>query len=82
MSLKTAIEGSFVKKFISGIANKDHGTTLLGFVAGSLVVANIDFNKLLQGDHTELSKAVGTLVLAAFGYLTNKDSSEPKEDGK
>ena len=50
----------------------DKVTTLLGALLGAGVWAQVDVPKLLAGDHAEIAKVVGGLVIALLGYFTNK----------
>lgn len=69
------IKSFFINRAVKGrlkAMNTDKGTTILGVVIGGVVAANIDYSKLLAGDHTEVSKGIGAVVIALFGWLTNK----------
>lgn len=52
--------------------NKDNVTTVLGVILGALVASQVDYAKLLAGEHNEIAKVVGCVVLALNGWLTNK----------
>lgn len=78
MGLVNSIKANIVKTFVQNVAkSNDHKTTLLGAVAAGVLATQIDFSKLMLGDKTELSKAVGAVVLALLGYYTNKPDASP-----
>jgi len=52
--------------------NTDKLTTLTGILLGALIAASIDYGKMLGGDTAEIGKAIGAVVIAAHGWLTNK----------
>lgn len=69
----TWIKARILRGFLGGLArSNDTRTTVLGVVAASLLAAQLDWAKLLQGDPDQLGLAAGAAVAALFGYWTNK----------
>jgi hypothetical protein len=68
---KKLIAAKFIESTLGKLSH-DSKTTILGVLAGALLAGNVDFGKLITGDVGEISKAVASLVVAAFGYYTNK----------
>lgn len=67
------IKARIVRSFLSSLAkSNDTRTTILGIVAASLIAAQLDWGKLLQGDPDQIGMAAGAAVAALFGYWTNK----------
>lgn len=52
--------------------SRDRLTTLLGAVLAALAATNIDYVGLLSGDWKQVSTAIAVVVVAVFGYFTNK----------
>lgn len=52
--------------------SRDRLTTLLGAVLAALAATNIDYVGLLSGDWRQVSTAIAVVIVAIFGYLTNK----------
>lgn len=64
---KDKMIGGALKK----LADSEPRTTISGWVLAGIVGANVDYDKVLNGDRTEQSKLVGAAVLAVFSYFVN-----------
>lgn len=74
MSLSKSIEGTILGTVVKKIAASEPRTTILGTVLGGVVLAQIDYGKLLAGDPTQIGNAVAAIVVAVIGYYTNHPS--------
>ncbi len=73
MSIKSALQGDFLKAALNKVAtSNDTKTTVIGYAAAAAIAAGIDWGKLFQKDPNELGKLAGAIVAALFGYYTNK----------
>jgi hypothetical protein len=77
MSIADSVKGAFVRSAVTKLTDGDKGSTMLGFVGGSLLAAHIDWSLLAGGFRTqesamECGKAVGVLCLALWGWRTGK----------
>lgn len=71
--VKRAFAGKAISNTVKDVAKSpDHQATAVGAIGAGLIAANIDYGKLLQGDSTEIGKAVGATVLAVVGYFFNR----------
>lgn len=52
--------------------NSDKVATAAGGVVGFGIFSQIDWNKLFEGDPTEIGKFVMALGVLLLGYVTNK----------
>ena len=76
MTAPNFIKADILKSVIKNLATSpDHQTTALGLVGGALLAANIDYGKLFAKDPGEIGKAVAVVLIAVFGYLTNKGAA-------
>jgi hypothetical protein len=89
MALPNFIKAQIVKTTLSNLANNnDLKTTILGVVLAGVQASNLDYGKLLQGDSTQIANAITAVLLAVFGYFTNKKAKPaatpvaPATDGK
>lgn len=57
-------------------------TTILGACISALVLANVDYSKLLIGDKVECGKAIGAVIIALNGWLTNKIAGDKESQDK
>lgn len=71
MGLGTFVKGNILKVVVDKVAKSEPRTTVLGFMLSAVVASQIDYNKLLQGDTTQIGNLVATLVIAVLGYYTN-----------
>lgn len=67
----TFVKVDFIKALLGKVSN-DNKTTILGVLAGALLVAQVNWTLLLKGDSTQIGYAAGALVTALLGYYTNK----------
>jgi hypothetical protein len=73
----TFLKADFLREALKRVASSnDTKTTVLGAAASALLLANIDWAKLLHGDSAEEGKAVGAVIVAAIGYYTNKPAKQ------
>lgn len=54
-------------------------TTVFGAIISAVVMLNVDYGKVLAGDTAEQGKIVGAVVVAVFGWLTNKTNKESQK---
>jgi len=52
--------------------NSDQKTTAAGAILAAVVAGNIDLHKMLQGDVSEISKALAAALVALWAFYTNK----------
>lgn len=63
-------------------------TTSIGAILSVVVATNIDYGKLIGGDHQEIGKLIGALLIGALGYYsadlpkTTQASRPPESDAK
>jgi len=75
----SGIKNAVIKNYLGKLSN-DHKTTVLGIALGALQASQVDFVKLMGGDHTEIIKAAGAVFMAVLGYYINKmDPPKPPE---
>jgi hypothetical protein len=71
MSLPTAIEGSILGKVIGNLQKSEPKTTIVGAILGTSVLSQVDWNKLLQKDPTQIALVITGILLGLQGYWTN-----------
>jgi hypothetical protein len=71
MSLPTAIEGTIIGKIVGNLQKSEPKTTIIGAVLGVSVWSQVDWNKLLQKDPTQIALVITGLLLGVQGYWTN-----------
>jgi len=74
MGLPNFIKSDIIKTVLKKVSSDpDTQTTVLGVAGGALLAANVDWGKVIgQHDGVEIGKAVGALIVAIFGFYTNK----------
>lgn len=77
MSLSTLIKGKILGTVISKVAASEPRTTIAGAALGGLIAAQIDYNKLLQGDPQQIAAAIAAVIVAVWGYFTNHPKATP-----
>lgn len=69
----TFLKVDFTKAILGRVASSnDTKATVLGAIAGALLVANLDWGKLFAGDAGQIGQAVGAVIAVLIGYYTNK----------
>lgn len=71
MGLIASIKGKILKTAVNKVAASEPKTSILGALLGGIVAANIDYNKLLQGDPQQIGNAVGAAVVVLLGWFAN-----------
>lgn len=71
MSVKTAIGGKVLSTVLTKLKESEPVTTISGATVASVIAANIDYSKLLQGDPTQIGLAIGAVATGVLGYYTN-----------
>ena len=71
MSLTSLVKGKILGTVIDKIAASEPRTTIAGAALAGLVAANIDYNKLVQGDPQQIGQAVAAVIVALLGYWAN-----------
>jgi len=71
VSLTSLIKGKVIQTVVDKVAQSEPRTTGLGFVLSGIVAANIDYNKLVQGDLQQIGNLVAAVVVALLGWFTN-----------
>lgn len=66
------IKAALVKSALGRVAkDPDTQTTILGVLAAALLSEKLDWGKLIAGDSDQIGIAIGVVVVALFGYITN-----------
>lgn len=71
MSLSTIVKGTILGNVISRVAASEPRTTIAGATLSGLIAAQIDYNKLIQGDPQQIAAAIAAVIVAVFGWFTN-----------
>jgi hypothetical protein len=71
VSIATSVKGSILRRVIENVRASEPRTSALGAVLGGIVAANIDYNKLLQGDPQQIGNLVAAIVVVLLGWFTN-----------
>jgi hypothetical protein len=77
MGLTVFIKSKIVSSVIQKIVASEPRTTLLGAAAASLIAANVDYNKLVQGDTQQIAAVIAAVIVGLFGYFTNHPAVTP-----
>jgi hypothetical protein len=69
----TWAKAALIKTALGRVAkDPDTQTTVLGVIAAALISEKLDWGKLLSGDPDQVGTAIGVLVVALFGFITNR----------
>lgn len=74
MGLTGFVKGKIIGTIVDKLAQSEPRTTLAGAALASIVAANIDYNKLVQGDSQQIGNAVAAVIVVLLGYWTNHKS--------
>ena len=76
MGLIASAKGTLVKTVLDKLTHGDTGSTILGAIAGAVLLSGVNFADLFSSDQNKQMGAVGTIVAAvivgAWGWKTGK----------
>ena len=76
MGLIASAKGTLVKTVLDKLSHGDTGSTILGTVAGAVLLSGANFSDLFSQDQNKQVTAIGTIaaaaVIAVWGFYVGK----------